>query len=104
METNGELECDPKVSSGGPVVPADISLETEPEGLPLVLIADDVVIRQTFGMRGLDYGVVNCSAAGAQHRLGGRRVLACFDAVGHPICPEEKTGLGEKDMCGHTVM
>ncbi len=53
LETNGELSVIPK-SQRRPLAPADIGVETEPEGLPLVLIVDGVVNKANLRYAGLD--------------------------------------------------
>ncbi len=53
LETNGELSVILK-SQYRPVVPADIEVETEHEGLPLTLIVDGAVNRFNLKQAGLD--------------------------------------------------
>lgn len=54
LETNGELSVIPK-SQRRPLVPADLDVETEYEGLPLILVVDGVVNKFNLKQAGLDY-------------------------------------------------
>lgn len=53
LETNGQLSVIPK-SQRRPVNPADLQLPTKYEGLPLNLIVDGRVVRESLALAGLD--------------------------------------------------
>ncbi len=66
-----------------PVVPADIGVETEPEGLPLVLIADGVVNKANLRYAGLDYGWLTAQLRERNIDSVEDVLLASLDTVGH---------------------
>ncbi len=82
LETNGELSVIPK-SQQRPVVPADIGVETEPEGLPLVLIADGVVNESNLRYAGLDYGWLMAQLRERNIDSVEDVLLASLDTVGY---------------------
>ena len=82
LETNGELSVIPK-SQRRPVGPADIGVETEPEGLPLVLIADGVVNKANLRYAGLDYGWLTAQLRERNIDSVEDVLLASLDTVGH---------------------
>jgi uncharacterized membrane protein YcaP (DUF421 family) len=82
LETNGELSVFPK-SQRRPVVPADLGVETEPEGLPLVIIADGVVNKANLRYAGLDHGWLITQLRQQGIDSVDDVLLASLDAVGH---------------------
>ena len=82
LETNGQLSVIPK-SQRRPVNPADLQLPTKYEGLPLNLIVDGRIVRESLTMAGLDENWLHVQLN--RHGLAGPEdvFLASLDTEGH---------------------
>jgi len=82
LETNGQLSVIPK-SQRRPVNPADLQLPTQYEGLPLNLIVDGRIVRESLTVAGLDENWLHVQLN--RHGLAGPEdvFLASLDTEGH---------------------
>ena len=82
LETNGQLSVIPK-SQRRPVNPADLQLPTQYEGLPLNLIVDGRIVRESLAVAGLDENWLHVQLN--RHGLAGPEdvFLASLDTEGH---------------------
>ena len=82
LETNGQLSVIPK-SQRRPVNPADLQLPTQYEGLPLNLIVDGRIVRESLTVAGLDENWLHVQLS--RHGLAGPEdvFLASLDTEGH---------------------